>query len=127
VTERVTLVLPRESGFEAVADLVLAGLGARLDLTLDVIDDLQLALENVLGVAEGDGEITVSFEAEGDAVGARIGPFARTAIDAALDGRAPFDLRRVLETVVDTVELREQEDGWHVELRKRAPLPAGSA
>lgn len=125
--ERVTLVLPREAGFASVADLVLAGLGARLDLTLDVIDDLQLALENVLGVQDGDRDVTVCFEAAGDAIDARIGPFTRHAIDAALDGGAPLDLRRVLETVVDAVELREREDGWHVELRKRSALPAGSA
>jgi hypothetical protein len=125
--ERVLLVLPRGSGFEAVADLVLAGLGARLDLTLDGIDDLQLALENVLGVAQGNDDVTVCFESDGEAVAARVGPFTREALDAALDGDAPFDLRRVLETVVDSLELRERDDGWHVELRKRAPLPAGSA
>ena len=46
MSDVVTLQLPRERDFFGVAHLVLGGLGARFDLTYDVLDDiLQLHVE----------------------------------------------------------------------------------
>jgi hypothetical protein len=44
----VTLQLPRGRDFRAVAHLVLGGFATRLDLTYDVLDDIQTALDELL-------------------------------------------------------------------------------
>ena len=49
----------RASGVRTVADFVLAGLASPLDLTLETIDDLQLALETLLEHHGGD-EVTIA-------------------------------------------------------------------
>jgi anti-sigma regulatory factor (Ser/Thr protein kinase) len=118
---RIVLTIPREREFSAVADLVLAGLASRLDLTLETIDDLQLALESLLEREEGEGEITVSLTVVDGAIEASVGPFDRDDIEAELAaaGAAPgIGLRRLLDTTVDDVRLAEREGSCWVELRK---------
>lgn len=118
--DRVVLTIPRAREFGAVADLVLAGLGSRLDLTIDVIDDLQLALESLVHRDDGEEDVTVQIAVVGDAIEASVGPFRREAIEAELAGRARdgIGLRRVLDTTVDEVGLSEREGAAWVELRK---------
>ena len=52
MADEITLTLPREPDFQSVAHLVLGGLAARLNLTLENLEDLQLALTALL--ARGD-------------------------------------------------------------------------
>ena len=47
MTDVVTLQLPRERDFFGVAHLVLGGLGARLDLTYDVLEDMTTAIDEL--------------------------------------------------------------------------------
>jgi anti-sigma regulatory factor (Ser/Thr protein kinase) len=117
---RIVLTIPREREFSAVADLVLAGLASRLDLTLETIDDLQLAVETLLERNEGEGELTVQLDLSEGAIEAAVGPFAREEIEPELTGPADggIGLRRLLATTVDTFELTERDGGCWVELRK---------
>lgn len=117
---RIVLTIPREREFSAVADLVLAGLASRLDLTLETIDDLQLALETLLERNEGDGELTVELELVDGALEAVVGPFEREDIEPELTGDAGdgIGLRRLLDTTVDDYGLSDREGGCWVELRK---------
>ena len=46
--DEITLTLPRAPEFQRVAHLVLGGLAARLNLTVESLEDLQLALDAVL-------------------------------------------------------------------------------
>ena len=128
--DRVVLTIPREREFSAVADLVLAGLGSRHDLTIDVIDDLQLALETLLEHEELDDELTLQLEIVGECVVASLGPFTRDALEAELDGESGprIGLRRVLDATVDGVAVvrRENQICW-VELRKEVSPTAGHA
>jgi hypothetical protein len=117
-TDHIVLTLPREREFSAVADLVLAGLASRLDLTLETIDDLQLALESLLECEGGEKQLTVRLEVVGDAIQASVGPFRREAIEPELAAGAGIGLRRVLETTVDDVELTDRDGACWVELRK---------
>ena len=121
--QSIELTVPREREFSAVADLVLAGLASRLDLTLETIDDLQLALDTLLEDEEGDGEVTVRFELGDGAIHAVVGPFVRDRIEPQLAGAdSPgIGLRRLLDATVDTVELSERDGGCWVELRKELP------
>src|SRR5262245_55298885 len=119
---RIELTLPREREFSAVADLVLAGIASRLEVTLEAIDDLQLALETLLERDEADdATLTVRFDVEDGEIRASVGPFERADIEpefAAVGVGAGIGLRRVLDSTVDGVELTDEDDGCWIELRK---------
>jgi anti-sigma regulatory factor (Ser/Thr protein kinase) len=119
VNDEITLTLPRQRPFVRIAHLVLGGLAVRLDLTFENLEDLQIALAGLLARPAGDGFVTLSVRVEDGALHASVGPFDETL-------RAEFErepeeevgLRRVLETVVDDVELGTRDGGVWVELRK---------
>jgi anti-sigma regulatory factor (Ser/Thr protein kinase) len=125
--QQIELTIPREREFSAVADIVLAGLASRLDLTLETIDDLQLALESLLEHDEGEGHVTVRFGLGEGAIHASVGPFDRERIEpelAAVGAGTGIGLGRLLETTVDSVTLAEREGACWVELRKEIPTGA---
>jgi hypothetical protein len=116
--DEITLTLPRERAFYGIAHLVVAGLGARLDLTVEHLDDLQLALESLLW-HDGGGEVTVAFRVLDNSVEARMGPFDGALRDALeREPGAGVGLRRVLDTVVDDIEIEEGDGGDWVTLSK---------
>ena len=125
--DEIRVTMPSEPPFGTVAGLVLGGVAARHELTIDVLDDLQLALEGLLERDSSAGEITLVLRVGPDTVEASVGPFDRTSL-AELDRDAGegLDLRRLLDTVVDDVALADREDGCWVELRKSYEL-AGRA
>lgn len=118
--------IPRERPFSTVAGLVLGGIAARHDVTLEVLDDLQLALDSVLEHGEEDGEVTIVLRVSDATIEAALGPVTQET--AAELGREPgqgLGLRRLLEATVDDVTLTERDgDSW-IELRKDYAL-AGS-
>ena len=60
-----TISLPRERSFGTVAELVVGGIAARHDVTLDVLDDLQIALDALLDHGDADeGEISILLRVE---------------------------------------------------------------
>ena len=118
--DRIVLTIPRDEGFDSVAQLVLAGVAARLNFSYEVVDDLGTALETLLERRGEEGELTVELEVGDDTVKAALGPFGRGGLRAELE--RPDDgvgLRRVLETVVDRFAAVQREDGSWVELEKR--------
>jgi len=115
----IALTIPREREFGAVADLVLAGLASRVDLTLETIDDLQLALESLLDQEESDEVLVIRLDLVDDGINASVGPFDRDAIEPQLAGAGDgIGLRRVLDTTVDRVELTDRDGSCWVELHK---------
>jgi anti-sigma regulatory factor (Ser/Thr protein kinase) len=116
----IVLTVPPERDFHRVVHLVLGGLALRLNLTLEVLEDLQLALDEILDSGAGEQEVTVSMSVLPDAIEASVGPFpgqtVRRELERDSDG---MSLRRVLDTVVDRVELRERDGSDWVELTKR--------
>jgi hypothetical protein len=114
------ITIPRERGFGAVAGLVVGGIAARHEVTLDVLDDLQLALDALLDQnAEDEGEISVVLRISDGTIEAVVGPLpAATAADLEHDAGAGIGLKRLLEAVVDSVSLSERDGGSWVELRK---------
>jgi len=118
--DRIVLTIPGEDGFEGVAQLVLAGVAARLDLTYEVIDDLGTALATLLERRAEDGDVTVELEIRDETVAAALGPFRAGALRAELERQQEgVGLRRVLETVVDRFAPLERDDGDWIELEKR--------
>ncbi len=123
-----TISIPRERPFATVVGLVVGGIAARHEVTLDVLDDLQLALDGVLERTDDDheGQLTIELRIEGGTIAASIGPVtASTAAELEEDAGESLGLRRLLETVVDSVALTERDGGQWVELHKGYEL-AGS-
>jgi hypothetical protein len=122
-----TISIPRERPFAAVAGLVIGGIVARHDVTLDVLDDLQLALDGVLERSDEDeGQVTIQVRIENGTIATVIGPVTEsTAAELEQEAGESLGLRRLLETVVDSVTLSEREGSSWIELRKGYEL-AGS-
>ena len=116
-----TLTLPRERSFQSIAHLVLGGLAVRLDLTIEQIEDLQLALGELLERPSAAARVTVTFRVSPEVITAVVGPFEAGELRPALerDEGAGLGLRRLLETVVDRVELGERDGGHWIELTKQ--------
>jgi hypothetical protein len=126
LTDQVQLTLPAEEDFRHVAHLVIGGLGVRLDLTFEDLDDLQVALEALLGCRDDDGDIVVTVDVDDGAVRVSVGPFSAGALDSLERVESPFGLHRVLETVCDTFEIDDRDGGSWVELTKRTTSHAGA-
>jgi anti-sigma regulatory factor (Ser/Thr protein kinase) len=115
----ITLQLPRERPFFGVAQLVVGGLAVRLELSFEQLEDLQVALGELLDQHETDREITVSVRVEDETIHALVGPFDATLEqELARDAGDSVGLRRVLETVVDGVEVTNRDGQPWVELTK---------
>jgi hypothetical protein len=118
VTDVVTLQLPRERDFFGVAHLVLGGLGARLDLTYDVLDDMTTAIDQLLNRRESTDDVTLTVKIEETTITAIVGPFGGRVADELHASDTGLGLRRVLETAVDEVDVSERDGEQWVELRK---------
>jgi hypothetical protein len=112
MTDEIVLTMPRDRRFFDVAHLVVGGLAIRLNLTVDNLADLQLALAGLLPRGDTDGDVTVTLRLEGDAIDGRIGPFASAPLRRELerDGGDGYGTHHVLETVFDSYRL-DEEDG----------------
>ena len=116
-----TISIPRERPFATVIGLVVGGIAARHEVTLDVLDDLQLALDGVLERTDDDheGQLTIELRVEGGTIAAVIGPVTEsTAAELEEETGDSLGLRRLLETVVDSVRISERDGGPWIELRK---------
>ena len=115
----VTLQLPRDRDFFGVAHLVLGGLGARFDLTYDVLEDMNDGARRAARASRGDRRRHARGSRSATARSRRRS--ARSSgrvVDELHASDAGLGLRRVLETVVDSVSISERDGGHWVELRK---------
>jgi hypothetical protein len=120
VTDEITLTIPRDADFHRVAHLVLGGLAIRMDLTVENLEDLQIALDAILGRSElEDGDITVRIALRDGALETRVGPLPRELLDEIeREQDHELSLRRVLESTVDDVHV----DGDSVRLTKKVAV-----
>ena len=114
VMDEITLTLPRDREFYRVAHLVLGGLALRLDLTIETLEDLQLALSAILDRAGTNGEVTVAMTLHDGTLETRIGP-VDVADELAQEDDESLNLHRILAAVVDDVRV----DGDYVILIKQ--------
>jgi hypothetical protein len=105
MADEITLTIPRQPEYRRVASFVLGGLAARLNLTIESLEDIQLALDALLARLEGPGgEVTVRMIVRDDALVTRVGPLETSVLDEL--ERDPGDwlgVRRVLDSTVDDV------------------------
>lgn len=128
MSDRISLTIPRQRAFHGVAHLVLGGLALRRNLTLEQLEDLQLALDALLEHDQRDGDVTVELEVREDALVAAMGPFDAARLRGELERGDPSDgavgLSRVLATVVDDLDLEDRGGGTWVRLVKAMQIPA---
>ncbi|TMJ97758.1 MAG: hypothetical protein E6G67_02090 [Actinobacteria bacterium] len=121
--DAITLTIPRDRPFYGVARLVVGGLAARLELSYEHLEDLQLALESVLAndaYSVGD-EVTVEMLVEGGSVRLAVGPLKGDSLRADLEQREGIALGRLLGTVVEGVEVEQRDGAAWVRFAKRIP------
>jgi hypothetical protein len=103
MTETILLTIPAEDRFRSVATMVLGGIGARLELSYERMDDLQLAVSSAL-VAASEELVTMKVDAGEERVLVSVGPL----VDGSASDRG---LLLVLERLVDSVETSERDGG----------------
>ena len=122
--DEITLTIPRDADFHRVAHLVLGGLAVRMDLTVENLEDMQIALDSLLGRSELEaGDITVRMSVRDGALETRVGPLPSSVLDEIeREQDGALSLRRVLESTVDDVLV----DGDTVSLTKKVAAGGGS-
>jgi len=105
MTDTILLTVPAGLRGAGVIALVLGGLGSRLDLPVDRIDELALAAATLAPSVQGDA-LELEADVHEDRLVVRIGPLEDgTTSDAAL--------RRVVDALVDgVVGVRKGDDEW---------------
>ena len=117
MADDITLTLPREPAFHHVAHLVLGGLATRLGLTIENLEDLQLALDSILDRTDPNaGDITVRMSVREDELETLVGPLTPRLLDEIeREADEGLGLRRVLDSTVEDVHV----DGEWVRLTKK--------
>jgi len=120
VTDTIVLTIPTNPEFRGVASLVLGGVGSRLDLPFERMDDLQLAVLSMLDAAQGE-EASVEIRAEDGHVAVSVGPLRDGA-------ERDAGLALVLTRLTDGVEAARRDRGpWLTVVVSRVDASAGSS
>ncbi|HEX3055339.1 MAG TPA: hypothetical protein VHP82_04270 [Gaiellaceae bacterium] len=126
MSDEITLVVPAQEDFRPIVHLVIGGLAVRLDLTMDALEDLQVALDALLARRDDEGDVVVRVVFDDQVVRATVGPLPSAILeDIERDGNE-LGLRRVLETVCETFELEERNGEAWVELTKQTAAPTAA-
>ncbi len=115
--DEITLTLPRDREFHRVAHLVLGGLAVRLDLTIENLEDLEIALDAILDRTDpAAGDITVRMTVHDGELETIVGPLTPTLLDEIeRESDDGLGIRRVLDSTVEDVHV----DGEWVRLTKK--------
>ncbi len=121
MNDEIRLTIPHDRALYSVAHLVVGGLGIRLELTIEDLEDLQLALDAVLERTRAGEDVTIAVRLKDGAIQTAIGPMregVREELELAASEDEDVGLRRILDTVVDRVELEPGEGGDWVTMTK---------
>jgi hypothetical protein len=121
VSDEIQLVLPAQEDFHHIARLVVGGLAARLELTYEQLEDLEVALDALLRCRDDEDDLSIALTVEGNTVRTTVGPFSAPALAGLERESETLGLRRVLETVTDGLRVEQRDGGSWVELTKAAP------
>ena len=114
VTDTILLTFPSKAAYRGIPSLVLGGVGSRLDLPFERMDDLQLAVLSMLDASEGE-DASVEIVAEEERLGVSVGP-----LGAGADEDKGLEL--VLRRLTDGVEPQNRDgDVWLTVFVARPP------
>jgi hypothetical protein len=117
--DEISLTLPADEAFHRVAHLVLGGLAARLDLTFENLEDLELALDALLERSGESEAVTLRVRVLDGELHTVVGPFTSVRAEIEEGREDSLNLRRILGTVCDRFEIADRDGGQWVELIKR--------
>ncbi len=118
MSDQITLTIPTDARLRGVATLVLGGIGSRLDLSYERVDDLQLAVLSLLDAGD-DERVTMEVDADTAGLSVSLGPL--------VDGSGADEaLTRVLDRLVDSVEPDRRDGHEWLTLRLEARLSRSS-
>lgn len=125
----VVLRIPKGPGALPVVRVVISGAASRYGISVDRLDDLQLAAETLLAdEAEEPEELTLTLSRAGDVTTVRLEGLRNESIKSALVNTGPFescegcplDVRMLLGSLVDCYQVLEAAAGsFGIEMRKR--------
>ena len=119
IADEICLTLPADDAFHGVAHLVLGGLAARLNLTFENLEDLELALDSLLERPSDGREVTLRVLVADSELRMVVGPFAAVRAEFEEGGADSLNLSRILRAVCDSVEIEDRDGSQWVELTKR--------
>lgn len=125
--DEIELTLPADDAFHRVAHLVLGGLAVRLNLSFESLEDLELALDALLGRTQSDDGVTLRVRVLDGELLTVVGPFAAVRAELEQGSADALDLSRILSAVCDSVEISDRDGAEWVELTKRVQTTKGAA
>ena len=115
MADRIVLKAPLDGQFGPVIRLIVGGIAERADFGFEAMDDLQLAIEQLLAETGFDGRVTFSFDIAPGRIRVRMGPLLEAGLAGALqdpdNSPGRLTLSRILETVVDSFGVEDATDG----------------
>jgi hypothetical protein len=111
---RIALDWPHETAYGAVGRLVLSGVASRLDLSVERVDDLGLALETLMRGPVTDGRLHLEVDVVPGELRASVGAFVT-------DPLADPAIKRIVAALVGDVETVSDLGGHRVVLTIPAP------
>lgn len=124
MTEKISLEVPATLSALSTVRMVLGGLGARVDFSLEDLDDLFLATDRLLEAAldaEDLDSLRVLVVVDGGTLRVTAGLFRSGALRdqvAVTDGNC-IDLCTLLQRLVDDVVVQEEDGSFNVVIVKR--------
>jgi hypothetical protein len=112
MTESVNLEIPADTTLLPVVRMVVGGMAARADLTISELDDLYLAVEELLRAARdpvSTPRYRLQIEADGGAVQIVAGPFYSPSLLQQLDGLCCQLVQRVV-----TFDVHDDQPGAYM-------------
>ena len=125
MTERINLEVPATARALSTVRMVLGGAGARLDFSLDDIEDLKLAAQELLCAAfpvEQLERVKLEIEIGGGQVRLAAGPFRSPDLRQAVESKDHKDclsLCMLLRSTADEVGIDACDTGYRVVIVKR--------
>ena len=121
--ENISLEVPATLSALSTVRMVLGGLGARLDFSLEDLDDLFLATDSLLEAAlaaEPLDSLRVQMTVDGSTLRVAAGSFRSDALRAqvAITPGGCIDLCTLLQRLVDDVVVEKEGDGFSVVIVK---------
>jgi hypothetical protein len=125
MTDTIRLTVPSGRSFQGVVRFVLSGLAAHSGLSVEELEDVQLALDSLLSdefCADAE-ELMVEIAVGEGAISVAVGPLDRDRIEAGLADGDPggVGLARLLATTTSGYEIESRDGAAWVRLRKGAP------
>ena len=118
IADEIRLTLPADDAFHGVAHLVLGGLAARLNVTFENLEDLELALDALLERQDHSQEVTLRVIVEDSELRMVVGPFTSVRAELEEGGENSLNLGRILAAVSDSVQVEDRDGSQWVELTK---------